>query len=143
MSATFSWGRNTDYRGRVIDANATELELPHSATDADIEVIAQLCKQLQKLDLSHCEKMTHAGLQHVARLSQLLTLNLCEYSKSATDAGLGHLTTLKQLQTLDLVGCKQITDYGLQIIASLAQLQMFWIVYEFFVLFWKKNAPRE
>ncbi len=59
--ATFSWGTDEDYDGKTIDANATELHLPISATDADIALLAQRCKQLQALNLQGCDKITDAG----------------------------------------------------------------------------------
>jgi hypothetical protein len=74
MSVNFSWGSNKDHNGRVIDANATEVSLPESATDADVAQVAQLCKQLQDLYLGGCQQITDAGLQHIASLKQLQNL---------------------------------------------------------------------
>ncbi len=122
MSVNFSWGSNKDHDGKVIDANATKLNLPTSATDADIALIAHLCKQLQTLNLRGCDNITDAGLLHIAELQQLQTLNLGGCDK-ITDAGLQHLATLQQLQELNLYNCPQITDAGLQHIGSLQQLQ--------------------
>jgi F-box/leucine-rich repeat protein 14 len=122
MSATFSWGSNKDYSGTVIDASATELSLPISATDADIAKLAQLCKQLQTLHLDGCDKITDAGLRSLASLQQLQELNLSQCDK-ITDHGLVQIAEIKQLQTLYLGRCDKITDAGLMRITGLQQLQ--------------------
>jgi hypothetical protein len=121
MSATFSWGSNEDLCGRFIDANATELVLPRSATDADIALLAQLCKQLRALNLYGCDQITDAGLQSIAGMQQLQMLYLGD-SKQITDAGLAHLTVLQQLGELYLDSCDQITDAGLLHLVGLQQL---------------------
>ncbi len=120
MSVNFSWGSNKDRIGKVIDANSTEVWLPLSATDADIALIAQLCKQLQKLGPG--TSITDAGLRHLSALQQLQTLDLSG-CRQVTDAGLRQLATLHQLQKLNLIGCQQITDAGLQHVGKLQQLQ--------------------
>ncbi len=84
-SATCSWGSDKDRYGRVIGANATVLELPCDATDADIALIAQLCKQLQWLDLSGCNNITDAGLLQIAALQMLQALET--EGTAVTDAG--------------------------------------------------------
>jgi chemotaxis protein histidine kinase CheA len=120
--ASFSWGVNKDFYGTVIDADATGLSLPVSATDVDIALLAQRCKQLQKLDLGGCDKITDAGLQHLTALQQLQSLDLSRCDK-ITKAGLLHLTKLQQLDALNLIGCHKITDTGLLNLARLQQLQ--------------------
>jgi hypothetical protein len=85
MSVTFSWGSDKDQRGTVIDANATKVSPPTSATDADIALIAQLCPRLQTLNLIQCEKITDSGLMHLATLEQLQTLGTD--GTRVTDAG--------------------------------------------------------
>jgi hypothetical protein len=60
-----------DYDGKPIEASATRVRLPSSATDADIALLAQHCKQLQELDLTYCDKITGTGLQTLSALKQL------------------------------------------------------------------------
>jgi hypothetical protein len=59
--ANYSWGSNKDRIGRIIDANSTELTLPTSATDADVERVAQLCKKLEALATG--TSITDAGVK--------------------------------------------------------------------------------
>jgi hypothetical protein len=50
--ANLSWGSDKDHDGKIIDANSTELKLPTSATDADVERVGRT------LNLDGCDKVT-------------------------------------------------------------------------------------
>jgi hypothetical protein len=85
MSDTFSWGSDKDLADTVINANATELLLPRSATDADLALLAQRCKKLRTLNLSGCNQITDAGLMHLVGLQKLQRLDTL--ATAVTDAG--------------------------------------------------------
>jgi hypothetical protein len=87
-AATFSWGSNTDANGSTIGANSTEVYLPPSATDADIALVVQRCKQLQQLHLNGCDQVVRNSLQDV-RHSRRTGLNssLCLAATGRHDAG--------------------------------------------------------
>jgi hypothetical protein len=42
MSVRFSWGSKEDRNGRTIDAHATHVGLPETATDADIADLVEV-----------------------------------------------------------------------------------------------------
>jgi hypothetical protein len=94
MSATFSWGSNEGVGGTVINANATNVNLPTTATDADLALIAHICKQLQSLDLESCDKITDNGLFTLAGLQQLQWLDT--RASGVTAAGLAAFEAAQQ-----------------------------------------------
>ncbi len=79
-AATFSWGSDTDANGSTIGANSTEVYLPPSATDGDIALVVQRCKQLQQLHLNGCDQCSnqhdHAGpMQQPGAMQQAAASN--------------------------------------------------------------------
>ena len=81
------------------------------------------CSALVVIDLSGCEKITDAGLQHLALLPHLLRLGLgaCVH---ITNQGLRFLARIISLEELDLSGCDEIGDDGLRALATLPQLRL-------------------
>jgi len=94
--------------GDPVDPAATEFDGNGWAVDADLALLAALCPKVVDINLSCCNKITDAGLQHVAQLTALQELNLTGCDK-ITDAGLQHVAQLTALQQLNLRYCKQIT----------------------------------
>ncbi len=123
VSERFSWGSDKDHCGKIIDENATDVWLPHSANDADIALVAQRCKQVRSLNFSQCVKITDTGLQHLRDLPLLQTLDLYGCVQ-ISDEGLQHLSAVKHLQTLNLGWCTQLTDAGLAHLSGLWLLQL-------------------
>jgi hypothetical protein len=115
-------GLTKDASGKPIEANATHVRLPYTATDSDLKQLVQHCKQLQSLDLTCCVKITDAGLQSIAGMQQLRALDIggC---KLVTDAGLLHLTRLPQLHAADLqkADLTRVTDAGYLALRSAQQ----------------------
>ena len=74
-----------------------------------------------RLNVSECNDVTDAGLEHVAQLTQLSSLNLGS-CRQITDTGLEHVAQLTQLSSLDLTCCYESTDTGLEHVAYVAQL---------------------
>jgi hypothetical protein len=119
---TYSWGSAIDDVGRPIDADATVVLMPSTATDADIALLAQTCKKLETLHMYDCKSLTDACLPHLAAFGQTLTWLVLNGSSGITDAGLAHLASLPLLGTLNLDRCSQITDAGMANVSRLQQL---------------------
>lgn len=117
---TFSWGNGMCRDGRVIDANRCSVSLPTCATDADIALLAQLCKKLRDLDAESCTQVTDAGLVAISGWKlQDLDLRGCP---KITDDGLHVITGQQELTRLDLDG-DRITPVSVQHIACLPLLK--------------------
>lgn len=121
MSRDGDYSKGRDMMGKPIDADATDLWLVNRATDADVERVAQTCKQLHTLVLQGSTKITDAGLAHLSTMPQLQKLNIggCE---QVTDAGMQHISNLHQLDWLNL-SVLDITDVGLRQLAGLTELE--------------------
>ena len=87
-------------------------------TDAGVITLAQGCRQLTSLNLSHCHKLTDAGVIALAQgCRQLSALNLYACDR-ITDAGVIALAQgCRQLSSLNLYYCGQITDATLRALA--------------------------
>jgi hypothetical protein len=86
----------------------TELELPPSATDADLAVLCEL-RGLRLLALDGT-RLTDEGLRAVAGLPQVTELIL--FGGTFTDAGLRHLGAMRGLRRLTLWHCPNVTAEG-------------------------------
>lgn len=90
-----------------------------SATDADLQLLLPLKKQLLWLNLGRTE-ITDEGLKVIAQLSALRQIHF--NNTSITDEGIKHLSPLTELNYINLVGTK-ITDTGLVHLTSMKKLK--------------------
>jgi uncharacterized membrane protein len=90
-----------------------------SATDADLQLLLPLRKQLLWLNLGRT-KITNEGLKVIAQLSALRQIHFNH--TSITDDGVKHLIPLTELNYLNLVGTK-ITDAGLSYLSTMKKLK--------------------
>jgi len=90
-----------------------------SATDAELELLLSLKKQLLWLDLGRT-KITDEGLRSVAQLTALRQLRL-EYTM-ISDNGIKNLASLPELNYLNLAGTK-ITNEGLAFLSELKKIK--------------------
>ncbi|WP_075883812.1 hypothetical protein [Candidatus Protochlamydia sp. W-9] len=111
---------------KIINYFSNEIEELHFSRNAyliNTHLLAlKNCKNLKKLYLQDCYKLTDAGLAHLTPLIALQHLDLSGCGK-LTDAGLVHLAPLVALQHLGLRGCKNLTDAGLAHLTPLMALQ--------------------
>lgn len=122
-----------------------ELSCSHFLNDSCLEVISEMCPNLQDLNLSSCDKLPPQAFGHIAKLCSLKRLILYRTKVEQTAllsilnfcAGLQHLSLgscmmiedydviasmigakCKNLRTLDLWRCKNITENGIAELAS-------------------------
>lgn len=97
----------------VIALGITRLKCSSTLIDSELEYAVCHLPNIRHLDLSHCDKLTDAGLSHLhnLRFLQDLYLNFCfnPSSPNITNNGLSHLATLP-LQKLDLHNFDNATD---------------------------------
>ena len=94
-----------------------------SATDADLQLLLPLKKQLLWLNLGRT-KITDEGLKVVAQLSVLRQIHF--NNTSITDEGIKQLSPLTELNYINLVGTK-ITDTGLSHLSALKKLKSIFV----------------
>ncbi|XP_069743229.1 F-box/LRR-repeat protein 4 isoform X2 [Narcine bancroftii] len=102
-----------------------ELACCHFLNETCLEVIAQMCPNLQELNLSSCDKLNTQAFCHVAKISGLRRLvvyrtkiEVEDYDLVASVIG----AKCKKLQSLDLWRCKNITENGIAAIVAGCQL---------------------
>ncbi|NP_001411975.1 F-box/LRR-repeat protein 4 isoform 3 [Mus musculus] len=110
-----------------------ELSCSHFLNDTCLEVISEMCPNLQDLNLSSCDKLPPQAFGHIAKLCSLKRLVLYrtkveieDYDVIASMIG----AKCKNLRTLDLWRCKNITENGIAELASgcvlLEELDLGW-----------------
>jgi hypothetical protein len=88
-------------------------------TDQEMKTLGRL-KQLERLNLRET-RLSLAGLKELTTLENLKKLNLS--FTNVTDEGLNVVVGMKHVLELELVGCKQVTQEGLEDLARMTQLQ--------------------
>ncbi|KAM9315759.1 F-box/LRR-repeat protein 4 [Gastrophryne carolinensis] len=122
-----------------------ELACGHFLNEACLEVIAEMCPNLQELNLSSCDKLPPQAFGHISKLcglkrlvlyrtkiEQTALLSILNFCTELQHLNLGSCVLIedydliagvigakcKKLQTLDLWRCKNITEKGLGDLAS-------------------------
>jgi hypothetical protein len=102
----------------------------NAVNDAWLQIIVQICPQLERLNVNFCKKITDTGLKDLASgCSQIQSLYLNGCSK-ITDEGFQYIANkCYQLKKLNLWSCN-ITDKGLQALVNechqLQELDLSW-----------------
>ncbi|XP_022376014.1 F-box/LRR-repeat protein 4 isoform X2 [Enhydra lutris kenyoni] len=110
-----------------------ELSCSHFLNETCLEIISEMCPNLQDLNLSSCDKLPPQAFSHIAKLCGLRRLVLYrtkveieDYDVIASMIG----AKCKKLRTLDLWRCKNITENGIAELASgcplLEELDLGW-----------------
>uniref|UniRef100_G3SVZ0 F-box/LRR-repeat protein 4 n=1 Tax=Loxodonta africana TaxID=9785 RepID=G3SVZ0_LOXAF len=136
---------------RVCGSELVRLELScsHFLNETCLEVISEMCPNLQDLNLSSCDKLPPHAFNHVAKLcslkrlvlyrtkvEQTALLSILNFCSELQHLSLGSCVMIedydviasmigakcKKLQTLDLWRCKNITENGIAELASGCQL---------------------
>ncbi|XP_073531844.1 F-box/LRR-repeat protein 4 [Phyllobates terribilis] len=89
-----------------------ELACGHFLNEACLEVITEMCPNLQELNLSSCDKLPPQAFSHVSKLCGLKRLVLYR-TKIEQTALLSILNFCPELQHLNLGSCVLIEDYDL------------------------------
>ncbi|XP_036033445.1 F-box/LRR-repeat protein 4 isoform X1 [Onychomys torridus] len=93
-----------------------ELSCSHFLNETCLEVISEMCPNLQDLNLSSCDKLPPQAFGHIAKLCSLKRLILYR-TKIEQTALLSILNFCAELQHLSLGSCVMIEDYD--VIASM------------------------
>ncbi|GCB66234.1 F-box/LRR-repeat protein 4 isoform X1 [Scyliorhinus torazame] len=89
-----------------------ELACCHFLNETCLEVIAQMCPNLQELNLSSCDKLNTRAFCHIAKISGLRRLVVYR-TKIEQTALLSILNFCLELQHLSLGSCVMVDDYDL------------------------------
>uniref|UniRef100_A0A452H4K6 F-box domain-containing protein n=2 Tax=Gopherus TaxID=38771 RepID=A0A452H4K6_9SAUR len=89
-----------------------ELACGHFLNETCLEVIAEMCPNLQELNLSSCDKLPPQAFNHIAKMCSLKRLVLYR-TKVEQTALLSILNFCSELQHLSLGSCVMIEDYDL------------------------------
>uniref|UniRef100_A0A8C8SCC7 F-box and leucine rich repeat protein 4 n=1 Tax=Pelusios castaneus TaxID=367368 RepID=A0A8C8SCC7_9SAUR len=89
-----------------------ELACGHFLNETCLEVIAEMCPNLQELNLSSCDKLPPQAFNHIAKVCNLKRLILYR-TKVEQTALLSILNFCSELQHLSLGSCVMIEDYDL------------------------------
>ncbi|XP_065767714.1 F-box/LRR-repeat protein 4 [Muntiacus reevesi] len=122
-----------------------ELSCSHFLNETCLEVISEMCPNLQDLNLSSCDKLPPQAFSHIAKLyglkrlvlyrtkvEQTALLSILNFCSDLQHLSLGSCVMIedydvtasmigakcKKLQTLDLWRCKNITENGIAELAS-------------------------
>ena len=106
---------------RELATQPTQFHASGSATTDETLLLISEQHQLTALDLSHCCKITLAGLEHVAETQQLTELDL-RHCGQITDDMLKPVAQLQQLGVITLRCCTKLTDEGLVHLSGLHEL---------------------
>ncbi|GCC24203.1 F-box/LRR-repeat protein 4 isoform X1 [Chiloscyllium punctatum] len=87
-----------------------ELACCHFLNESCLEVIAQMCPNLQELNLSSCDKLNTQAFCHIAKISGLRRLVVYR-TKIEQTALLSILNFCLELQHLSLGSCVMVDDY--------------------------------
>ncbi|NXW76795.1 FBXL4 protein, partial [Hirundo rustica] len=89
-----------------------ELSCGHFLNETCLEVITEMCPNLQELNLSSCDKIPPQAFNHIAKVGSLKRLILYR-TKVEQTALLSILNFCSELQHLSLGSCVMIEDYDL------------------------------
>ncbi|NXF95014.1 FBXL4 protein, partial [Eubucco bourcierii] len=89
-----------------------ELSCGHFLNESCLEVITEMCPNLQELNLSSCDKIPPQAFGHIAKVGSLRRLVLYR-TKVEQTALLSILNFCSELQHLSLGSCVMIEDYDL------------------------------
>ncbi|XP_065537260.1 F-box/LRR-repeat protein 4 isoform X2 [Lathamus discolor] len=89
-----------------------ELSCGHFLNETCLEVITEMCPNLQELNLSSCDKIPPQAFNHIAKVGSLRRLILYR-TKVEQTALLSILNFCSELQHLSLGSCVMIEDYDL------------------------------
>ncbi|KAM7119773.1 F-box/LRR-repeat protein 4 isoform 7-T24 [Ciconia maguari] len=89
-----------------------ELSCGHFLNETCLEVITEMCPNLQELNLSSCDKIPPQAFNHIAKVASLKRLILYR-TKVEQTALLSILNFCSELQHLSLGSCVMIEDYDL------------------------------
>ncbi|NXQ86542.1 FBXL4 protein, partial [Nyctibius grandis] len=89
-----------------------ELSCGHFLNETCLEVITEMCPNLQELNLSSCDKIPPQAFNHIAKVGTLKRLILYR-TKVEQTALLSILNFCSELQHLSLGSCVMIEDYDL------------------------------
>ncbi|CAI9164289.1 unnamed protein product [Rangifer tarandus platyrhynchus] len=122
-----------------------ELSCSHFLNETCLEIISEMCPNLQDLNLSSCDKLPPQAFSHIAKLyglkrlilyrtkvEQTALLSILNFCSDLQHLSLGSCVMIedydvtasmigakcKKLQTLDLWRCKNITENGIAELAS-------------------------
>ena len=108
-------------------ARLTTLNLSHCCkiTDAGVASIAfgGSLGTLRCVDLSYCALVTDAGVAHLRSMSTTLSTLRLAGSQKLTDEATLHLAAIGSITELDLARCSKITDVGVARLAELTKLE--------------------
>lgn len=93
-----------------------ELSCSHFLNETCLEIISEVCPNLQDLNLSSCDKLPPQAFNHISKLCGLRRLVLYR-TKIEQTALLSILNFCSELQHLSLGSCRMIEDYD--VIASM------------------------
>ncbi|XP_012940737.1 dynein regulatory complex subunit 6 isoform X2 [Aplysia californica] len=86
-----------------------------SITDLGLQKFAQQCKEIERLDLSHCMNLTDGAIKNLAFCCRMLTVLNLSGCKHVTDLSIQYLSGVcHYLTQLDISGCIQISDKALK-----------------------------
>ncbi|XP_014346413.1 F-box/LRR-repeat protein 4 isoform X2 [Latimeria chalumnae] len=99
---------------KVCGSELTRLDLAcsHFLNEACLEIIAQMCPNLQDINLSSCDKLPPQAFNHFAKVSGLRRLVLYR-TKIEQTALLSILNFCSEIQHLNLGSCVMIEDYDM------------------------------
>jgi len=101
--------------GAVEDLN---LEFVSSVMDAHVEPLLKHFRNLRRINLNGCQKVSNASLQSIAASAKGVKEVEVYWNLKVGDDGLKALTALGDLVLLNLSGCKAITDKGLRCVGE-------------------------
>ena len=107
----------------AIDPVANRIAPRRRLSDAEWDELLAVMKERRITSLDACGLMTDAVLARLGALEHVTALNLAG-SREVTDDGLQQLASMPQLQDLDLTGGK-LTDRGLAVLQHLRDLRQF------------------
>lgn len=99
----------------------TSLRFNIACSDADLELTADVLRNLYQLTLHKCEDVTEKGWQSISTMGSLRELNLSDCG--IQDADVSQIINKLSLRKLILNQCRQLSSECLSSISSLASLQ--------------------
>ncbi|XP_056618790.1 F-box/LRR-repeat protein 4 isoform X2 [Triplophysa dalaica] len=110
-----------------------ELSCCHFLNEACLEVIAQMCPNLQELNLASCDRLHPQAFNHIAKLTNLrrLVLHRTKVEIDDFDVVASMISSrCRSLRSLDLWRCKNLSERGLAELVTgcrlLEELELGW-----------------